>query len=66
MPIEQLADIFFGMIQEEAAESIDEPWCYRDGSSLCSRFSCNRIGNTLHVEDDRYGKKYTLTLEEAK
>lgn len=65
MGIERLADIFFGMIQEEAVENTSGAWSYRGvGNTLFGRFVTNRIGNTLHVHDCEDGKCYTLTLEE--
>ncbi len=66
MTLEQLADLFFGVIQEEAAESIDHPWTFQDDQDddLCGRFETDRIGNTLHIKDNQAGKEYILTLEE--
>ncbi len=65
MTLEQLADLFFGMIQEEAVENCGASWTYDDeqGDFLC-KFGCARIGNTLHIKDNQAGKEYTLTLEE--
>lgn len=63
--LQKLADIFFGLIQEEVAENCKEPWAIReDERNSRSRFVCNRIGNTLYIQDDD-GKEYTLTLEEG-
>ena len=33
MNIEQLADLFFGMIQEEAEENCEEPWAIRESAT---------------------------------
>ena len=68
MSTQELADLFFGMIQEEVDESAELPWVMTQtwrGGWMEARFVCNRIGDVLHVYDAMSGDKFTLELKKV-
>lgn len=65
MTMQDIADLLFTPIQEDAGESIDPPWAVKDAGVISPRFEINRIGNTLRIRDAESGKNYLLELREV-
>lgn len=70
MTTQQISDLIFSPFQEEATESIKEPWssCVATIDDTTVRFEPNfeavRIGDVLYIEH-KSGKKFRVTVEEV-